>query len=224
MNVTGECTVSGSREALFDKLADPFFFASCFDGVSGLTETGPGRYDAAFETTVAYMKFRFKMQVEIVRLARPETIETKIEGTPAGIGGRLAATTRLEHARLHHQYQRRRTAPVVTVERAYYRDDPIIVGRPPAKPPNDYSYSKAVMRSALLFDALVAAGVPDVKAVWARTRSAARACSPWWPSRSATPVTRARPDTSSTSAAPAPTCRATPLWWTMTSTHRTCRK
>jgi len=167
MNVTGECTVSGSREALFDKLADPFFFASCFDGVSGLTETGPGRYDAAFETTVAYMKFRFKMQVEIVRLARPETIETKIEGTPAGIGGRLAATTRLEHARLHHQHQRRRTAPVVTVERAYYRDDPIIVGRPPAKPPNDYSYSKAVKRSALLFDALVAAGVPDVKAVWA---------------------------------------------------------
>ena len=173
MNVTGECTVSGSREALFDKLADPFFFASCFDGVSGLTETGPGRYDAAFETTVAYMKFRFKMQVEIVRLARPETIETKIEGTPAGIGGRLAATTRLEHARLHHQYQRRRTAPVVTVERAYYRDDPIIVGRPPAKPPNDYSYSKAVMRSALLFDALVAAGVPDVKPS-GRTRSAAR--------------------------------------------------
>ena len=59
------------------------------------------------------------------------------------------------------------TAPVVTVERAYYRNDPIIVGSPPAKPPNDYSYSKAVMRSALLFDALVAAGVPDVKAVWA---------------------------------------------------------
>jgi uncharacterized protein len=93
MNVTGECTVSASREAVFDKLADPFFFASCFDGVSGLTETGPGRYDAAFETTVAYMKFRFKMQVEMVRLARPETIEAKIEGTPAGIVGRLAATT-----------------------------------------------------------------------------------------------------------------------------------
>src|SRR5215471_16466191 len=37
MNVTGECTVSASREAVFDKLADPFFFASCFDGVSGLT-------------------------------------------------------------------------------------------------------------------------------------------------------------------------------------------
>jgi UbiD family decarboxylase len=66
------------------------------------------------------------------------------------------------------------TAPVVSVERIYYRNDPIIVGSPPAKPPNDYSYSKAVMRSALLHDALVAAGVPDVKAVWAHEIGGAR--------------------------------------------------
>jgi UbiD family decarboxylase len=66
------------------------------------------------------------------------------------------------------------TAPVVTVERVYHRNDPILVGSPPAKPPNDYSYSKAVMRSALLMDALVAAGVPDVKAVWAHEIGGAR--------------------------------------------------
>jgi UbiD family decarboxylase len=66
------------------------------------------------------------------------------------------------------------TAPVVTVERVYFRNEPIIVGSPPAKPPNDYSYSKAVMRSALLHDALVAAGVPDVKAVWAHEIGGAR--------------------------------------------------
>ncbi len=65
-------------------------------------------------------------------------------------------------------------APVVTVERVYHRDDPIIVGAPPAKPPNDYSYSKAVMRSALLFDALLAAGVPDVASVWAHEIGGAR--------------------------------------------------
>src|SRR5256885_1833315 len=40
-------------------------------------------------------------------------------------------------------------APIVTVERVNYRRDPILMGSPPAKPPNDYSYSKAVMRSAL---------------------------------------------------------------------------
>ncbi|MBM3373635.1 MAG: UbiD family decarboxylase [Betaproteobacteria bacterium] len=65
-------------------------------------------------------------------------------------------------------------APVVTIEKVYYRNDPIIVGSPPAKPPNDYSYSKAVMRSALLFDALLAAGVPDVASVWAHEIGGAR--------------------------------------------------
>ena len=65
-------------------------------------------------------------------------------------------------------------APAVTIERVYYRNDPIMVGSPPAKPPNDYSYSKAVMRSALLHDALVAAGVADVKAVWAHEIGGAR--------------------------------------------------
>lgn len=75
----------------------------------------------------------------------------------------------------HGYYPSKATnAPVVTIERIYYRNDPIIVGSPPAKPPNDYSYSKAVMRSALLFDALVAAGVPDVQAVWAHEIGGAR--------------------------------------------------
>ena len=66
------------------------------------------------------------------------------------------------------------TAPAVKIERVYYRNDPIIVGSPPAKPPNDYSYSKAVMRSALLFDALAAAGVADVAGVWAHEIGGAR--------------------------------------------------
>jgi UbiD family decarboxylase len=66
------------------------------------------------------------------------------------------------------------TAPVVTIERIYYRNCPILLGSPPAKPPNDYSYSKAVMRSALLMDALQAAGVPDVAALWAHEIGGAR--------------------------------------------------
>jgi 3-polyprenyl-4-hydroxybenzoate decarboxylase len=66
------------------------------------------------------------------------------------------------------------TAPCMTVTRVYHRNNPILMGSPPAKPPNDYSYSKAVMRSALLLDALVAAGVSDVKAVWAHEIGGAR--------------------------------------------------
>jgi len=65
-------------------------------------------------------------------------------------------------------------SPVVTVERVYHRSQPILLGSPPAKPPNDYSYSKAVMRSALLMDALQASGVPDVQAVWAHEIGGAR--------------------------------------------------
>lgn len=93
MNITGSFRVDAPRDAVFDKLADPTFFASCFDGVSGLVETGAGRYDALFETTVAYMTFRFKTKVEMVRLDRPDTIEAHIEGAPTGIVGRLSATS-----------------------------------------------------------------------------------------------------------------------------------
>jgi UbiD family decarboxylase len=66
------------------------------------------------------------------------------------------------------------TAPCVTVSRVYYRNNPILMGSPPAKPPNDYSYSKAVMRSALLHDALAAAGLSEVRAVWAHEIGGAR--------------------------------------------------
>ena len=48
--------------------------------------------------------------------------------------------------------------PVVTIERIYYRNDPIMVGSAPSKPPNDFSYAKAVMRSAMLTDALGCVG------------------------------------------------------------------
>ena len=58
-------------------------------------------------------------------------------------------------------------ASVVTVEKVYFRNQPILLGSPPSKPPNDYSYSKSVMRSALLYNSIVASGVPNVKSVWA---------------------------------------------------------
>lgn len=65
-------------------------------------------------------------------------------------------------------------APLVRIERVYHRNDPIVIGSPPAKPPNDYSYSKAVMRSAILFNSLASAGVPDVQSVWAHEVGGAR--------------------------------------------------
>jgi carbon monoxide dehydrogenase subunit G len=46
-----------------------------------------------FETKVAYMKFAFKVAVQVVRADEPREIEAKIEGSPLGIVGRLTATS-----------------------------------------------------------------------------------------------------------------------------------
>jgi UbiD family decarboxylase len=58
-------------------------------------------------------------------------------------------------------------SPLLEVQRLRYRNDPILLGSPPAKPPHDYSYMRTAMKSAMIFDALVKAGVPDVRGVWA---------------------------------------------------------
>jgi carbon monoxide dehydrogenase subunit G len=93
MKFTGEITVKAPRAAVFDALRDARFFASCVDGVRDLAEIGPDRYAAVFETKVAYMKFRFKVTVELTRADPPNVIEAKVEGTPLGVIGRMTATS-----------------------------------------------------------------------------------------------------------------------------------
>ncbi len=94
MNISGEITVPAPRAAVFDKLKDAPFFASCIEGVKDLKEIDATHYDAVLETKVAYMKFSFKVSVEITKLSPPDTIEAKVEGTPIGVVGRLTATSR----------------------------------------------------------------------------------------------------------------------------------
>jgi carbon monoxide dehydrogenase subunit G len=93
MKFSGELTVKAPRPAVFDALRDARFFASCVEGVRDLAEIGPDRYAAVFETKVAYMKFSFKVTVELVRADPPREIEAKVEGTPLGVVGRLTATS-----------------------------------------------------------------------------------------------------------------------------------
>ena len=94
VKITGELELRAPREAVFDKLQDARFFASCVDGVNELTEIDPTHFDALFETKVAYMKFSFKLTVTVTHSNPPSDIETTIEGTPLGIVGRLSATSR----------------------------------------------------------------------------------------------------------------------------------
>jgi uncharacterized protein len=93
MKVTGEITVNAPRAAVFDKLRNAKFFASCVEGVGDLNEIDEAHYTAVMETRVAYMKFKFNVSVEVVRISPPSEIEAKVEGTPIGVVGRLTATS-----------------------------------------------------------------------------------------------------------------------------------
>jgi carbon monoxide dehydrogenase subunit G len=93
MNLSGDIVVPAPREAVFAALQNAPFFASCVDGVRDLTEIDPLHYDAVLETKVAYMKFKFKVSVEVTRISPPDVIEAKVEGTPLGVVGRFTATS-----------------------------------------------------------------------------------------------------------------------------------
>lgn len=92
MNIAGEITVAASRAAVFEALSDAPFFASCIDGVGDLTAIDATHFDAVLETRIAYMRFKFKVAVEMTKAIAPEVIEAKVEGTPLGVVGRLTAT------------------------------------------------------------------------------------------------------------------------------------
>lgn len=66
--------------------------------------------------------------------------------------------------------------PILTidVEKVYHRDDPILLGAPPGKPPHDYSYMRTVMKSAIITDGLRKAGLPGLRGVWAHEAGGGR--------------------------------------------------
>lgn len=54
--------------------------------------------------------------------------------------------------------------PLMEVERVYYRNDPILLGSPTLKPPNQHF--PIPLSAAALWNQLEMAGIPDVKGVW----------------------------------------------------------
>jgi carbon monoxide dehydrogenase subunit G len=93
MKFTGDISIAAPREAVFAKVQDARFFASCVEGVQEMKEIDPTHYTAVLETRVAYLKFKFNVTVEVTRMEAPREIEAKVEGTPLGIVGRLTATS-----------------------------------------------------------------------------------------------------------------------------------
>jgi uncharacterized protein len=92
LNIVGEIMIAAPREAVFKALSDAPFFASCIEGVRDLKAVDATHYDAVLETRIAYMRFTFKVSVQMSRVTPPEEIEAKVEGTPMGVVGRLTAT------------------------------------------------------------------------------------------------------------------------------------
>ena len=87
MKFTGKIDVPAPRQAVFEKLRDANFFASCVDGVQDLVEIDDRHYTATLETRVAYIKFKFAVSVEIVELDEPVRVVARVEGTPVGTRG-----------------------------------------------------------------------------------------------------------------------------------------
>ena len=69
---------------------------------------------------------------------------------------------------------RMRAEPVLDVKAVYYRNNPILLGCPPLRPPDELARYRAVTRSALLKENIIKAGVPDVVSVWAHEVGTAR--------------------------------------------------
>ncbi|MBI3061894.1 MAG: UbiD family decarboxylase, partial [Deltaproteobacteria bacterium] len=60
-----------------------------------------------------------------------------------------------------------REEPYMDVKAVYYRNNPIMLGCPPQRPPDEISRYRSILRSGLLKQALEKAGLQGIKAAWA---------------------------------------------------------
>jgi 4-hydroxy-3-polyprenylbenzoate decarboxylase len=64
--------------------------------------------------------------------------------------------------------------PVIDIKAIYHRNEPILLGVVPERPPDEICRYRAIVRSALLRDNIQKAGVPAVTAAWAHEVGNAR--------------------------------------------------
>ena len=67
-----------------------------------------------------------------------------------------------------------RQETAVEIKAVYHRSQPIILGSPPTRPPNESTFTNAILRSSSVEEELLAAGVPDIKGVWCHEVGAGR--------------------------------------------------
>src|SRR5919202_3031535 len=64
--------------------------------------------------------------------------------------------------------------PIIRVSSVLHRDDPIILGCIPGKPPNDNTFFRSPLRAALLWDELERSGIPGIVGVWSHEAGGGR--------------------------------------------------
>src|SRR2546423_5646185 len=68
----------------------------------------------------------------------------------------------------------RKREPAIRIEPFMHRDEPILLGAIPGVPPDDDSFYRGTYRSGAVWNQLEAAGVPEVKGVWAHPAGGSR--------------------------------------------------
>ncbi|MEE9612040.1 MAG: UbiD family decarboxylase [Desulfatiglandales bacterium] len=106
-----------------------------------------------------------------------KVIEEEITGLPIPADSEIVVVGWSRPGRMRHDEgpfgewtgyyaSREQATPIVEVERIYHRNNPIILGAPPSRPPGGNTYFRSFIRSALWFIQLVESGLPEVKGVW----------------------------------------------------------
>lgn len=89
MKFSGKISVDAPRTQVFDSIKDIEFFASCIDGVQDLEKVDETHYTGVLATKVAYIQFRFRIELEITHIVPPERFEALVIGAPIGVVGRF---------------------------------------------------------------------------------------------------------------------------------------
>ena len=64
--------------------------------------------------------------------------------------------------------------PVVKIRRVYWRNDPILNLAVPSRPPENFTFARATVKSAMIWDEVEKAGLPGVQGVWCHESGAGR--------------------------------------------------
>lgn len=89
MKFKGEMIIEDNRPRVFAAINDAAFFATCLEGVEEIEQLGDNLYKGVLSTKIAYIGFRFVMEVSVTDMRENEMVAAEFVGEPIGIVGRV---------------------------------------------------------------------------------------------------------------------------------------